>query len=59
MTLFIGIILSLFCSLVVTRLVLKAFMPLNSTSEKFYGLKRVKEDENKDSVPAQLAKEEA
>lgn len=58
-TLFIGIILSLFCSLVVTRLVLKAFMPLNSTSEKFYGLKRVKEDENKDSVPAQLAKEEA
>ncbi|HAT83847.1 MAG TPA: hypothetical protein DCS37_02995, partial [Clostridiales bacterium] len=58
-TLFIGIILSLFCSLVVTRLVLKAFMPLNSTSEKFYGLKRVKEDENNDSVPAQIAKEEA
>ena len=58
-TLFIGIILSLFCSLVVTRLVLKAFMPLNSTSEKFYGLKRIKEDENSDSVPANLAKEEA
>lgn len=58
-TLFIGILLSLFCSLVVTRLVLKAFMPLNSTSEKFYGLKRAKEEENSDSVPANLAKEEA
>lgn len=58
-TLFIGILLSLFCSLVVTRLMLKAFMPLNSTSEKFYGLKRIKEDENSDSVPANLAKEEA
>lgn len=58
-TLFIGIILSLFCSLVVTRLVLKAFMPLNSTSEKFYALKREKEDENNDSVSAQIAKEEA
>lgn len=58
-TLFIGILLSLFCSLVVTRLVLKAFMPLNSTSEKFYGLKRVKEEENSNSVPANLAKEEA
>ena len=58
-TLFIGILLSLFCSLVVTRLVLKAFMPLNSTSEKFYNLKRAKEDENTDSVPANLAKEEA
>ena len=58
-TLFIGILLSLFCSLVVTRLVLKAFMPLNSTSEKFYALKREKEDENKDSVSAQIAKEEA
>lgn len=58
-TLFIGILLSLFCSLVVTRLVLKAFMPLNSTSEKFYGLKRVKEEENSDSVSANLAKEEA
>ena len=58
-TLFIGILLSLFCSLVVTRLMLKAFMPLNSTSEKFYGLKRIKEDENSDSAPANLAKEEA
>ena len=61
-TLFIGILLSLFCSLVVTRLVLKAFMPLNSTSEKFYGLKRVNEDEKEEdakSVSAKLAKEEA
>ena len=58
-SLFIGILLSLFCSLVVTRLVLKAFMPLNSTSEKFYALKREKEDENNDSVSAQIAKEEA
>lgn len=39
-TLFIGIILSMFTSLVITRLVLKCFMPLNSTSAKFYGLKR-------------------
>ena len=39
-TLFIGIVLSMFTSLVVTRLVLKCFMPLNSTGEKFYGLKR-------------------
>ena len=61
-TLFIGILLSLFCSLVVTRLILKAFMPLNSTSEKFYGLKRVNEDEKEEdakSVSAKLAKEEA
>ena len=39
-TLFIGIVLSMFTCLVVTRLVLKCFMPLNSTGEKFYGLKR-------------------
>ena len=39
-TLFIGIVLSMFTSLVITRLVLKCFMPLNSTGEKFYGLKR-------------------
>lgn len=45
-TLFIGIILSMFTSLVVTRLVLKCFMPLNSTSAKFYGLKR--EEDAKD-----------
>ncbi len=42
-TLFIGILLSMFTSLIVTRLVLKAFMPINSTSEKFYGLKRGEE----------------
>ncbi len=39
-TLFIGILLSMFTSLVITRLLLKCFLPLNSTSEKFYGLKR-------------------
>lgn len=58
-TLFIGIVLSMFTSLVITRLILKAFMPLNSTSEKFYGLKR-EADENKEEVKgvdAQLAKE--
>lgn len=53
-TLFVGIILSLFCSLVVTRLMLKAFMPLNSTSEKFYGVKRVPDEDAQN-----LAKEEA
>ena len=46
-TLFIGIILSMFTALVITRLLLKAFMPLNSTSEKFYGLRRAKEGEEK------------
>lgn len=44
-TLFIGIVLSMFTSLVVTRLTLKCFMPLNSKSEKFYGLKRKDEEE--------------
>lgn len=39
-TLFIGILLSMFTCLVVTRLILKCFVPLNSRSEKFYGLKR-------------------
>lgn len=39
-TLFIGIVLSMFTCLVVTRIILKCFMPLNSTSEKFYGLRR-------------------
>lgn len=39
-TLFIGILLSMFTSLVITRLILKCFLPLNSFSEKFYNLKR-------------------
>ena len=58
-TLFIGIVLSMFTSLVITRLILKAFMPLNSTSEKFYGLKREPEENKEEvkSVDAQLAKE--
>ncbi|MDE6301988.1 MAG: protein translocase subunit SecD, partial [Clostridia bacterium] len=45
-TLFIGIILSMFTSLVITRVLLKCFIPLNSKSEKFYGLKRKKEEED-------------
>ncbi len=61
-TLFIGIILSMFTSLVITRLVLKCFMPLNSKSEKFYGLKRKQEDKivaenDKKTAPAATAKE--
>lgn len=44
-TLFIGIVLSMFTSLVITRLILKCFIPLNSTSEVFYGLKRKEDDE--------------
>lgn len=43
-TLFIGIILSMFTSLVITRLILKCFIPLNSTHPGFYGLKRAPED---------------
>ena len=42
-TLFIGIVLSMFTALVISRLVIKCFMPINSTSARFYGLKR--EDE--------------
>lgn len=49
-TLFIGIILSMFTALVITRLVIKCFLPLNSTSEKFYGLRRAKEGEKKADV---------
>ncbi|MDE7373119.1 MAG: protein translocase subunit SecD, partial [Clostridia bacterium] len=54
-TLFIGIILSMFTSLVMTRLALKCFMPLNSKSEKFYGLKRTKEED--EEVATATAKE--
>ncbi|MDE6059851.1 MAG: protein translocase subunit SecD, partial [Clostridia bacterium] len=43
-TLFIGIILSMFTSLVITRLVLKSFLPFNSKSAAFYGLKRRNEE---------------
>lgn len=39
-TLFLGIIISMFTALVVCRLLLKLFLPLNDSSEKFYGLKR-------------------
>ena len=61
-TLFIGIILSMFTSLVITRVLLKCFIPLNSKSEKFYGLKRKKEEEDDEaetSVSLNIAKEEA
>ncbi|MBQ3754537.1 MAG: protein translocase subunit SecD [Clostridia bacterium] len=53
-TLFIGIILSMFTCLVVTRLILKCFVPFNSRSEKFYGLKRYPDatDEEEDEKPA-------
>lgn len=53
-TLFIGIILSMFTCLVVTRLILKCFVPLNSRNEKFYGLKRYPDatDEEEDEKPA-------
>lgn len=50
-TLFIGIVLSMFTSLVVTRLTLKCFMPLNSKSEKFYGLKRKDDEEKEEREP--------
>lgn len=38
-TLFLGIIVSMFCSLVITRFLLKLLLPLNN-KEKFYALKR-------------------
>ena len=47
-TLFIGIILSMFTALVVTRLLIKCLLPINSTSERFYGLRRAKEGEHKE-----------
>lgn len=49
-TLFIGIILSMFTALIITRLLIKCFLPINSTSEKFYGLRRAKENEVKQDV---------
>ncbi|MCM1305966.1 MAG: protein translocase subunit SecD [Bacteroides sp.] len=55
-TLFIGIILSMFTSLVMTRLILKAFMPLNSKSEKFYGLKRAKIEDDEFEEEAENVK---
>lgn len=49
-TLFIGIILAMFTSLVITRLMLKCFVPLNSTNEKLYGLKRAPQKDEAESV---------
>jgi len=63
-TLFVGIVLSMFTALVVTRLLLKAFVPLNSMSEKFYGLKRyedasdVDDDETQTDNKTQVLEEE-
>lgn len=58
-TLFIGIILSMFTSLVVTRVILKCFMPFNSKSAAFYGLKRkneeVSEEETEDTPDVGLS----
>lgn len=48
-TLLIGIILSMFTSLVVTRGLCKYFTAINNTNEKLYGLKR-----GKDFVPDEL-----
>jgi preprotein translocase subunit SecD len=47
-TLFIGVLLSMFTALTITRLLVKCFIPLNSTNEKLYALKReaVKEETN-------------
>jgi len=57
-TLFIGIILSMFTCLLVTRIFIKCMLPMNSVSEKFYGLKRGEqtsdEEEVEDSAPAEV-----
>ena len=58
-TLFIGIILSMFTSLVITRLIPKCFVPLNSTNNKLYGLKRDEEHEKEENSLKSLTKEEA
>lgn len=60
-TLFIGIILSMFTSLVITRLILKTFVSLNGESERFYGLKRQKEEntESEDGVAVGTEVQEA
>lgn len=60
LTLLIGIILSLFTSLILTRFVVKWVVNLNSTNPKFYNLKRgkeyadVKADETDSAVQQQL-----
>lgn len=64
-TLFIGIVLSMFTSLVITRLIIKSFLPFNSQSTAFYGLKRqseydAEEEETSDEkISNRLAKGEA
>ena len=45
-TLLVGIILAAISSLLLTRVIINCFLPVNSTSEKFYGLKRAEEEEH-------------
>ena len=45
-TLLVGIILAAVTSLLLTRVIINCFLPVNSTSEKFYGLKRAEEEEH-------------
>lgn len=45
-TLLVGIILAAVSSLLLTRVIINCFLPVNSTSEKFYGLKRAGEEEH-------------
>lgn len=45
-TLLVGIILAAVSSLLLTRVIINCFLPVNSTSEKFYGLKRAEEEEH-------------
>ena len=49
-TLLVGIILAAVSSLLLTRVIINCFLPVNSTSEKFYGLRRAKENEVKQDV---------
>ena len=45
-TLLVGIILAAVSSLLLTRVIINCFLPVNSTSEKFYCLKRAEEEEH-------------
>jgi preprotein translocase subunit SecD len=50
-TLFIGVLVSMFCSLVFTRSVLKLALRVNKTNNKFYGLNRPQEIEELPDAP--------
>ncbi|MDR2201918.1 MAG: protein translocase subunit SecD [Clostridiales bacterium] len=60
-TLLIGIVLSMFMALVVTRSIIKYVLHINSSSEKLYGLKRGKDFENlgADVTDASIAEADA